>query len=90
MQLRITDLALPDILAAAQQHSDEAELVGKALVALGVLGQVGSALWPLGNAVRWACWARWECALPCTLDNAVSCTLGVLGQMGSVLWALSG
>ena len=38
-QARICDLALPDILLAVRHHPEELEVVGKALVALGVLGQ---------------------------------------------------
>ncbi|GAB4822418.1 hypothetical protein N2152v2_009464 [Parachlorella kessleri] len=39
LQARIADMALPDILLAMKYHPEEVEVVSKALVALGVLGQ---------------------------------------------------
>lgn len=39
-QAKVCELALQDILLAMRHHPDEVEVVGKAMVALGVLGQV--------------------------------------------------
>ena len=52
LQAHVSQLALPQILTAIENHPDEVDIQAKGLIVLGVLGQASHAAVP-GNPSRW-------------------------------------